>query len=102
MRFAAIINFSSKLTPYIGCLWASTALHRILLNGCVRAPMGFFDTTPVGRILSRFSKDIDVLDVTLPPQISDFLTCATQVRGHFPVQPGFKCAVIFAISKRKY
>ena len=50
-----------------GCLLASKVLHKKLLYKTLRAPMSFFDTTPLGRIMNRFSKDIDVLDNVLPP-----------------------------------
>ena len=52
-----------------GCLLASKILHKKLLYKTLRAPMSFFDTTPLGRIMNRFSKDIDVLDNVLPPTI---------------------------------
>ena len=38
---------------------ASKRVHHNSLAALVRAPVSFFDTTPIGRILNRFSKDTD-------------------------------------------
>ncbi|XP_070538850.1 ATP-binding cassette sub-family C member 5-like [Ptychodera flava] len=48
------------------CLRASSNLHNRVFIQVFRSPMSFFDTTPTGRILSRFSKDIDEIDVWIP------------------------------------
>lgn len=48
------------------CLRASRTLHDKMFRGIIRAAMKFFDTNSSGRIINRFSKDIGVIDLTLP------------------------------------
>ncbi|XP_073163815.1 ATP-binding cassette sub-family C member 12 isoform X4 [Lepidochelys kempii] len=42
-------------------------------SGILLSPMSFFDTTPTGRLMNRFSKDVDELDVRLPFHAENFL-----------------------------
>ncbi|KAL6250213.1 ATP-binding cassette transporter yor1 [Rhinocladiella similis] len=44
---------------------ASKALLQKAMTRVLRAPMSFFDTTPLGRITNRFSKDVDSMDNNL-------------------------------------
>ncbi|RXG67819.1 hypothetical protein Avbf_03950 [Armadillidium vulgare] len=46
-------------------------MHRNFLINVMRLPQMFFDTNPVGRIMSRFSKDIDTMDMALPRSLLD-------------------------------
>uniref|UniRef100_A0A8D0HEU4 Uncharacterized protein n=1 Tax=Sphenodon punctatus TaxID=8508 RepID=A0A8D0HEU4_SPHPU len=54
---------------------ASRILHQQLLSNILRVPMGFFDTTPTGRIVNRFAKDIFTVDETIPMSFRSWLTC---------------------------
>ncbi|KAJ2650486.1 hypothetical protein IWW40_002449 [Coemansia sp. RSA 1250] len=53
-------------------LWArcsiesATTIHQNMLSGVMRSPMAYFDVTPVGRILNRFSSDLAHCDIALP------------------------------------
>ncbi|GCC24840.1 ATP-binding cassette sub-family C member 12 isoform X1 [Chiloscyllium punctatum] len=54
-------------------LKASSSLHDNVFYKILHSPMKFFDTTPLGRIINRFSKDMDEIDVRLPFQAENFL-----------------------------
>jgi ABC-type multidrug transport system fused ATPase/permease subunit len=41
---------------------AATIVHSQLLSSVVSTSIAFFDTTPLGRILNRFSKDMQIVD----------------------------------------
>ncbi|XP_063262505.1 ATP-binding cassette sub-family C member 2 [Prinia subflava] len=58
-----------------GCMRASRLMHQQLLSNILRAPMSFFDTTPTGRIVNRFAKDIFTVDETIPMSFRSWLSC---------------------------
>ncbi|XP_073110615.1 ABC transporter C family member 10 isoform X1 [Elaeis guineensis] len=47
-------------------LQSSRSLFSQLLNSLFRAPTSFFDSTPLGRILSRVSSDLSIVDLDVP------------------------------------
>ncbi|KAI6198949.1 Multidrug resistance-associated protein [Aphelenchoides besseyi] len=49
----------------VGCYQASVIFHRDLLRSILRAPMSFFEKTPLGRIVNRFSMDMELLDTSI-------------------------------------
>nr|XP_006125161.1 canalicular multispecific organic anion transporter 2 isoform X3 [Pelodiscus sinensis] len=68
-----LIVLLSSFTLAMGGINAARTLHATLLENKFRTPQSFFDTTPTGRIINRFSKDIYVIDEVLPPTILMFL-----------------------------
>jgi ABC-type multidrug transport system fused ATPase/permease subunit len=58
---------------------ASEKLHSGMLDTILRVPMLFFDTTPLGRIVNRFSQDVFTIDQMIPQTISSLISCFGQV-----------------------
>ncbi|SJM84141.1 probable Metal resistance protein YCF1 [Zygosaccharomyces bailii] len=57
----------------------SRYLHSSMANSIFRAPMRFFETTPIGRILNRFSNDIFKVDELLGRTFSQFFNNVIKV-----------------------
>lgn len=53
---------------------ASILMHRSLFSSVMSAPMHFFQTTPHGRIINRFSKDTSEVDRTLSGILQGMMT----------------------------
>ncbi|KNA16334.1 hypothetical protein SOVF_090020 [Spinacia oleracea] len=62
-------------------LETSRSIFSTLLNSLFRAPMSFFDATPLGRILSRVSSDISIIDLDVAMMIS--MTLASTLTAFF-------------------
>ncbi|XP_059352167.1 multidrug resistance-associated protein 1-like isoform X3 [Daphnia carinata] len=75
----AIFLLFGSITIALGCLNASAFLHEGMISRTFRLPMSFFDTTPIGRIVNRFAKDVDVVDNLIPSSIRTALLCFLSV-----------------------
>jgi len=62
-------------------LHASTKMHDDMLHQILRAPISFYDITPIGRILNRFSTDLDRIDLGLPMAVLSAGNSAALVLG---------------------
>ncbi|XP_070185918.1 multidrug resistance-associated protein 1-like isoform X2 [Littorina saxatilis] len=76
-----VFIFAGTLIRTLGARNASHALHAAFLANILRCPMHFFDVTPLGRIVNRFSKDIDAIDTVVPMNAHMFLMCFLHVMG---------------------
>lgn len=53
---------------------ASRRLHQEAIDGVMFAPTSYFDTTPLGRILNRFSGDVETIDDSLRDNMASFVS----------------------------
>jgi ABC-type multidrug transport system fused ATPase/permease subunit len=74
-----LICFSREILLFAGSLHASWHLHQRLLEAIMRAKFKFFDSTPLGQLINRFSKDIEAIDQEVSPVAMGMINCLASV-----------------------
>lgn len=64
--FGTLCFLGHSFTFYQMCLRISVNLHDMMFRAISRAKMLFFNVNPSGRILNRFSRNVDSVDSELP------------------------------------
>ena len=94
-----LVNLGREGTLFWGSLTASWKLHVRLLESVSRAKFRFFDSTPLGQLMNRFSKDIETIDQQVAPVAIGMIHCLfsiiTIVILISSITPGFIIAGIF-------
>ncbi|XP_032125532.1 multidrug resistance-associated protein 1 isoform X5 [Sapajus apella] len=76
-----IAVFGYSMAVSIGGIFASRRLHLNLLDNVLRSPMSFFERTPSGNLVNRFSKELDTVDSMIPQVIKMFMGSLFNVIG---------------------
>ncbi|KAK4754038.1 hypothetical protein SAY87_002142 [Trapa incisa] len=92
---AVFVYLRSMLGAHIG-LRASKAFFSGFNNAIFRAPMHFFDSTPVGRILTRASSDFSTLDFDIPFSLVFVIAPALEIIATIAVMASVTWQVLIA------
>ena len=65
--FQALCSSTKIIISFLAGIRASRKIFNLLLKNVLYAKLRFFDSTPIGRIMNRFSKDIESIDQELTP-----------------------------------
>ncbi|KAJ0980468.1 hypothetical protein J5N97_008723 [Dioscorea zingiberensis] len=86
----ALLSFTQVLVTLANSYWlivsslnAAKRLHDAMLNSVLRAPMLFFHTNPIGRIINRFARDIGATDTNVASSINMFMGQVSQFFSTF-------------------
>lgn len=76
---ACLVTFWRSLAVSLNGLKAGTEFHNGLLDAVLRSPLSFFEGTPVGRVLNRFSRDMEAIDQQIPRSFLEAFACGFMI-----------------------
>jgi ABC-type bacteriocin/lantibiotic exporter with double-glycine peptidase domain len=62
-----VLVFLRSIILQVFNLHATTNMHNEMAKKVMRSDITFFDSNPIGRITTRFAKDMSILDFTMIP-----------------------------------
>ena len=74
-----LVAFFRDLWLFFGSLTASWTIHQKLMQSVTRAKFKFFDVTPLGQLMNRFSKDLEAVDQEVAPIAIGVMSCALAI-----------------------
>ncbi|KAI8915218.1 P-loop containing nucleoside triphosphate hydrolase protein [Powellomyces hirtus] len=77
----AVTTTLVNVALFFGNYAVAKSIHHRAFKQLLRSPMGFFDTQPIGRLLNRFTKDIDSVDQRLWGDILTMCISVSQIVG---------------------
>ncbi|KDQ52618.1 hypothetical protein JAAARDRAFT_40221 [Jaapia argillacea MUCL 33604] len=77
----ALFSFICSFSVSVACLQAGFQMFKSALAALLHSPVSFYDTTPIGRIISRLSKDQETIDNELSYVLFQLLTTCMDVLG---------------------
>jgi len=78
---SAVVAWGRTFAWVIASLTAATGLHLQLLDAVMNTRLSFFDTTPLGRVIQRFSKDTNALDNIIGQSVSSVASFSLLLLG---------------------
>lgn len=76
-----IVDTLQWMVLYTGGIRASTVMYKAILRNTLRAPLRFFDTMALGRLLNRFGKDFEQIDAALPDHLGKTIVSQDRSEG---------------------
>jgi ABC-type multidrug transport system fused ATPase/permease subunit len=73
-NYKGLFNLISRLFHMKMSNKAAKKLHDRMLECVLRSKIEFFETTPIGRIMNRFSRDIDAAESSIPITFNEVLS----------------------------
>ncbi|XP_042459531.1 ABC transporter C family member 2-like [Zingiber officinale] len=78
-----LVTLTNSYWLIVSSLYAAKRLHDAMLHSILRAPMVFFHTNPLGRIINRFAKDLGDIDRNVAVFVNMFLGQVSQLLSTF-------------------
>lgn len=74
-----VFSGTANTLSVVCCTMASRFIHSRCIQRVLAARLSVFDVTPIGRILNRFARDLEIIDNNFPDKLTFLVTCFSTI-----------------------